>query len=265
MTLIVAVLSPEYALAMADTHVVISGPGSANLGDGATHVIDQGYRMVVDGHPGLPKVMFNTALTDAVGSSGSRDAQATFLGLQVDLAGIEIDERIAEHLEPKSEFRSYHALPPGSYTTYSALHAYRAGHRFVATRISSGPGSFSRRCYRSNKKHLEWAAIGSGKAHAVSFMGRQEVRKEWAKLSTQLATSGIDQVLAFWGRVFAFVSTVDELVNSMVSAWVLGSESEQWQWRGHRVFDPDGGAELPHSFAACTWKIEREPDADVAG
>lgn len=242
MTFVVAVLSPEYAMAMADTRTILHGPGSADIGlPSGPIIIAEDERIVVDGDPRLDKIKFTQDMTEAFAHAGSHDTTKPLFGFQAEMRGIEADEHIAQQFHAFANFQGVPALPRGVHDTCGALHWYRGNDRFLATRLYAGPGILERTTYRNNRDDLRWLAIGSGAPHADGALRSGPMAEEWSELSKRTDLADAPGVLRFWSKLFAIASSAEEDVNSLVSAWIQPKSSDRWEKYSVHTVDLEQG------------------------
>lgn len=268
MTFAVAILSPEYALAMADFRTIFPGPNAVPMPDGTIRTLAEDEQVVADADIRLDKVKFHPDLREAFSFSGSSNLSEPYLGFESPLSGFDADEHLARRFEKLADFRGLTALPRGEMDTSAALHIFREDGQFLATRVYAGPAIFTRHTYRNFLDKLRWIGIGSGDNHATEALRQGPLADEWAALLQRPSIGDVDNTILFWGKLFALASTHEYNVNSIVSSWVRFAESERWERRGIHRFDAVGTlAETVYSYGeverpiTATWRLEKKPSS----
>lgn len=268
MTFAVAILSPEYALVMADFRSILPGPNTVPMPDGSICTLAEDEQIVVDSDIRLDKITFHPDLREAFSFAGSYSLSEPYLGFETPLAGFDADEHLARRFEKLAAFRGLTALPRGEMDTSAALHIFREDDQFLATRVYAGPAIFTRHTYRHFLDRLRWIGIGSGDNHVTEALRQGPLADEWAALSQRTSIASIDDIILFWGKLFALASTREYDVNSVVSSWIRTAESERWGRRGIHRFDAAGTlAETLYSHGEegrpiiATWRVEKKPSS----
>jgi hypothetical protein len=251
MTVIAAVLSPQYALVLSDTRTTLIGPAQVRLPPAApvrVHVgaepvaewpevldLAPGDRLTIDGYvPGLDKVKFVPDMSEAFAFAGTRSVIDGFLGLDGIRAGMEADRVIAQHFAALASFDTLLDLPTGSYPSHAGMHVYFAKERFYAATFGASPVALTRKYARSRPAELVHAAIGSGAEHLERLLSESP---EWARLRSDPGIARMPDVIRVVGAALAKTCEVVHDVNNVISCWARRSDGPAFQDRG--IFEHD--------------------------
>lgn len=250
MTLVVGVLSPEYALALADTYSIITldNPATVALPGGGTLTLPSGQPIPVRDRQ---KLHFSANFEEAFAFAGTSNIGEHPLGLRSGVLGVEADEHIGRRFAEQANAAGFAAMPTASYPSMEALHLYRCAERFVATYFYASPGRGTVHLWtRCRPSRLVWVAIGSGERHVAQLLVAPQVAAQWEELARDVSKDRLDRVEAFWGKVVGAVSTRQDDVNNVVVRAVRTIETGTWQVRPPQAYEwadaPWPSAEAPH-------------------
>lgn len=250
MTLVVGVLSPEYALALADTYSIITldNPATVALPGGGTFTLPAGQPL--EGQ-NPHKIRFSANLEEAFAFAGTSNIGDEPLGLPSGMVGVAADEHIARKLGQEADAAGFAKMPAGNYAGTAALHIYRCAGRFIASAFfGSAVRGVVRLWTRCCPHRLLWVAIGSGEGHVAQLLTTPHVAEQWEDMAREIGTNRLDHVEAFWAKVIGAVSTRQNDVNNVVVRAVRTIDTGTWQVRPPQAYEwadaPWPSAEAPH-------------------
>lgn len=250
MTLVVGVLSPEYALALADTYSVVTldNPATVALPGGGTLTLPSGQPLEIQNPH---KIRFSANLEEAFAFAGTSNIGEDPLGLPSGVVGVEADEHIARKLGQEADSAGFATIPAGTYAGTAALHIYRCAGRFIASFFfGSAVRGVLRLWTRCCPHRLLWVAIGSGESHVAQLLVTPHVANQWEDMAQDISANRLDQVEAFWGKVIGAVSARQNDVNNVVARAVRTIDSGTWQVRPPQAYEwveaPWPNVEVPH-------------------
>lgn len=244
MTLIVSILSPQYALVMSDNKSIIQGPAQFNRMDGSTVSLDVEEHFVVEDDPRLEKVFLSNNRQDAFAHSGTRDGEDPFFISLRALNGPQADEAIFDKVKESTRFAELPFLLPGKYPGQGWVHVYKANNFFLASILSSDPATLTRKTYRSGGRKLVWVAAGSGEKHVQDILSNPSFQETWNALCQKTELTEIESIMTFWSQIFLKVSARQYDVNKTTSFWLLTQDSSEWIFKSKGHFQPQESSNI---------------------
>lgn len=198
MTMVVAVLSPHYALVMADQAVTFP---DINIKVGDVPVTIQRPSM------NFQKLWPSDDHTSLLAVAGTIRFHGTYVDDVKNLGGINVDEAIAKKFVEHGQFSDFPNLPIGTYLPEESLHIYSSGGRFIICAQAVNKFRYERLYLKDSPMKVKQTVIGSGLSVVPHLLDNEEpFKSEWELLSQRTGMDAFEHVFRFWKRVYQTVS-----------------------------------------------------------
>ncbi len=227
--MIATVLSPHYALVMADRLVTIP-PIDFQLGG-----INLKLKVPT---PPFQKIFASTDRMSVIAVAGSLPFHGTYVDDVINLGGFQVDEAIAARYLAHANFKDFPTMPAGQFSPEESFHVYRASGRFIICIQSVSPLNYLRLHQRNFWEELFHVVIGSGKSVADRLLEQEPFKSEWAALVPQVEMDVFDNVFRFWKRMFRAVSEREQSVGSQTISARMTTEDPVWKTFDGTIWRP---------------------------
>ncbi len=213
MTMIIAVLSPNYALALADRR--------AN-----TDIKIAGFNFRVEQQ--FQKLWPSDDRVSLLGVAGTVPFHGTYVDDVKNLGGCKTDEAIAARYVAHGAFEDFPSLPAGEWHSEQSIHIYPAAGRYIICAQSINRVKYERMYIRNSPVELRHTIIGSGLEAAPQLLSEEPFKSEWDALSKRLGLDAFDEVFGFWVRVIRAVSQRVPSVGDTFIAARMTAQDPRW-------------------------------------